>query len=113
TDLGRACCLSRRVDHLKCWVERLHHVVPIAGSEPFLDPGRIHLTSDEACAIHGRGQWLRAAHSTEPAADDEFTREISVEMFFPGCAKGFERALHNSLAADVNPGTGRHLSIHR
>ncbi len=113
TDRGRALCLSRLVDQLQCLIERWHHVVAIAGRKPFLDPCRIHLNPDEACAIHGRGQRLRAAHSTEPAADDEFTREISIEMFFPGRAKGFERALHNSLAADVNPGTGRHLSIHR
>src|SRR6266571_4099207 len=99
TDRGRALCLSRLVDQLQCLIERLHHVVAIAGRKPFLDPRRIHLNPDEACAIHGRGQRLRAAHSTEPAADDEFTREISIEMFFPGRAKGFERALHNSLAA--------------
>ena len=35
------------------------------------------------------------------------------KCFSPGRAKGFERALHNPLAADVDPGTGRHLSIHR
>ena len=88
-------------------------MVAISGSEPLLDPHRIYFDPDEACAIHGRGQRLGAAHSTEAAADDEFTCEASVEMFFSRCAKRFERALHDPLAADVNPGTGCHLSIHR
>src|SRR5206468_6767444 len=99
TNRNRALCLSCLVDQLQCLLVRCCHVVAVAGREPFLDPRRIYLNPDEACAIHGRGQRLRAAHSTEAAADDELTREIPVEMFFPRRAKGFEGALHNSLAA--------------
>ena len=28
-------------------------------------------------------------------------------------SESLERALHDSLAADVNPGASRHLSVHR
>ena len=34
-------------------------------------------------------------------------------MFASGCGESFERALHNSLTAYVNPGTSGHLSVHR
>ena len=34
-------------------------------------------------------------------------------MFSPGSGKSFKRTLHDPLAADVNPRTGRHLSVHR
>ena len=34
-------------------------------------------------------------------------------MFASGCGESFKRALHNSLTAYVNPGTGGHLSVHR
>ena len=88
-------------------------MIAITGSEPFLDPRRIHFYTDEAGTVHGRGQRLRPAHSAEAAANNEFAGEIPTEMFLTRCAKGFECALHNSLAPDVNPGTSSHLSIHR
>src|SRR5262249_19919774 len=34
-------------------------------------------------------------------------------MFSPGSSESFEGALHDPLATDVNPRTGRHLSVHR
>jgi hypothetical protein len=34
-------------------------------------------------------------------------------MFSPRSGKGFKRSLHDPLTADINPRTGRHLSIHR
>src|SRR4030095_2456824 len=34
-------------------------------------------------------------------------------MFAPSSGKSFERALHNSLTADVDPGACGHLSVHR
>ena len=88
-------------------------MIAITGREPFLDPCRIHFHADEAGAIHGCSQWLGSSHSTEAAANDEFAGEIPTEMFLACRAKGLECALHNSLAADVNPGTSGHLSIHR
>ena len=34
-------------------------------------------------------------------------------MFPPGSSESFKRTLHDPLATDVNPRTGRHLSVHR
>src|SRR5262245_34866602 len=34
-------------------------------------------------------------------------------MFASGCSESFKRALHDSLAADVNPGARSHLAVHR
>ncbi len=33
-------------------------------------------------------------------------------MFFARCGKCFERSLHDSLRADVDPRTGGHLTVH-
>ena len=67
----------------------------------------------KARAIHRRGQRLRAAHSAEAAADNEFACRAIRRNVFARRGEGFERALHDSLAADVDPRTGGHLSIHR
>ena len=113
TDRKRLSIFARCFNQLERFIDRPRDLVAVTALQSLLDPRRIDVNTDKNGAVHGRGKRLRAAHSTEPAADDEFTREISIEMFLPRRAKGFECALHNSLAADVNPGTGRHLSIHR
>ena len=33
-------------------------------------------------------------------------------MFLRSCSEGFKRALHDSLAADIDPRSGGHLAVH-
>jgi hypothetical protein len=55
---------------------------------------------------------LRAAHSTEAAGKNKFSFERPAKMLTASRGKCLECALHNPLTADVDPGTGSHLSVH-
>src|SRR5262249_14143106 len=69
--------------------------------------------AEKRSTVHRRRQWLRTTHAAEAAGQNEFSVERSAEMLPPGSSKSFKRTLHDSLATDVNPRTGRHLSVHR
>ena len=94
------------------FIERGDHKVAIAGLQALLDTFGVNVNSQEGRAGHGRGQWLRATHAAHATAHDELAREIAAKMFLACCRKSFERSLHNSLRANVNPGTCGHLPIH-
>src|SRR4029077_11133295 len=49
----------------------------------------------------------------EATGQNQFSLERSAEMFQPSRGKSFKRTLHDSLATDINPRTGSHLSVHR
>ena len=90
----------------------MRHPVAISGGEALLDSGWIYIDTEKTCAIHGRRQRLRTAHATESATDDELAFERSAEVFLRGRGERLERTLHNSLAADIDPGASRHLAVH-
>ena len=73
---------------------------------------RIDVDAEESRACHGRGQRLRSAHSAHSAADNQLAGKIAAEMFLAGGGERFERSLHDSLRADVDPRTGGHLPVH-
>src|SRR5437870_5323979 len=56
---------------------------------------------------------MRAAHSAKAASQNEFSLKRAAEMLAPGSGESFKCPLHNSLATDVNPRAGSHLSVHR
>ena len=93
-------------------VERLRHPIAITGGEAFLDSGWIYLDSEKTSAVHGRRQRLRTAHTTEPTTDDEPALKCAAEVFLRGRGERLERTLHNSLAANIDPGASRHLAVH-
>jgi hypothetical protein len=101
------------VDQFKRLIERVRDLVAVTALQSFLDPGRIHFHSEKHRAVHGRSQRLRAAHPAEPAGQDEFSIKRPTKMLACSCRESFECSLHDSLAAYVNPGTRRHLSVHR
>jgi hypothetical protein len=57
-------------------------------------------------------QRLRTAHAAQTSGQDPFAREIVVVVLFARFHKRLEGALHDALAADVDPATGRHLAVH-
>ena len=77
-----------------------------------LDARGIDIDSQEASAIHGGRERLSAAHAAHAAGDDQSAQQRSAEMRASGSGEGFVSALHDSLARDVDPGTGGHLAIH-
>ena len=109
---NRLVIFARDVDQLKRFIERPRDFVAIATLQSLFDPRRIDIDAEKKRAIHGRGERLRAAHSTKSAGHDQFSFERSAEMFAARFGKCLERALHDSLAADVNPRARRHLPVH-
>ena len=88
-------------------------LVAITARQSLLDSRAIDFDAKEKRAIHCRGQRLRATHSAEAAGNNKLSFERTAKMFHPGSGESFERSLHDSLAADVNPRARRHLAIHR
>ena len=93
-------------------VERGDHEIAVARLQSLLDALGININPEKSRACHGRRQWLSAAHSAHAAADDQLACEIAAKMLLARRRKGLKRPLHDSLRADVNPGTGRHLTVH-
>ena len=58
------------------------------------------------------GQRLRAAHAAQAGGQDPLARQVVVVVLAAGFDEGLEGALHDALAADVDPAAGRHLAVH-
>ena len=67
-------------EHLQRFVERAGHAVAVAGLDAALYARGIHLDAEEARAVHGRGQRLRAAHSAHAAGNHELAGQRSAEV---------------------------------
>ena len=59
-----------------------------------------------------RRQRLRAAHAAEAGGEDPLAFEVAVVMLAAHLDEGFVGALHDALAADVDPAAGGHLAVH-
>ncbi len=93
-------------------VEGVSDAIAVAAIEAALDAGGIDIDAEEARTVHGGGEGLGAAHAAHAAGDDEFAGEGSTEVLFGERGKGFVSALHDALAADVDPGASGHLTVH-
>ena len=60
-----------------------------------------------------RRQRLRAAHTAQTSGQNPTPFPIAIEVLTTRFDKGFIRALHDALRANVNPTARRHLSIHK
>ena len=63
-------------------------------------------------AGHRRRERLRAAHAAEPAGQDPLVGELAAVVLPPRFGEGLVGALHDALAADVDPRARRHLAVH-
>ena len=87
-------------------------LVEIAGAQAHLDAARLAFDGEHRGARHRRGQRLRAAHAAEAGGQDPLAREAAAIVPPAGLDEGLVGALHDALAADVDPGAGRHLAVH-
>ena len=102
----------RGVEDGERFVESRSAAVQVVCVEPHLDTPRITFDRQHGCTRHGRRQRLRAAHAAQAAGEDPFSLQIAAVVLPAGLGKGFVGALHDALAADVDPRTGRHLAEH-
>ena len=56
------------------------HPVAVPGFDPAADALRVDVDAEEGCAVHGRGQRLRAAHAAEAGGDHQPARQRAAEV---------------------------------
>src|SRR3546814_5819801 len=111
-DRHRLALGARFADDRQRLVQAVGRAVEVAGLEAPLDPARLALDGEHRGAGHGSGQRLGATHAAEPGGQDPFALQAAAEMPAADLDEGLVRALHDALAADVDPGAGRHLAVH-
>ena len=104
-----AACLR---DDRQRFVEIVGLPVEIARAQPHLDARRLAFDRKAGRAGHHRGERLRAAHAAEAGGEDPFACEIAAIVLAAELDECLVGALHDALAADVDPGAGRHLAVH-
>src|SRR5262249_38813371 len=105
--------LPRLVNQFERFIKRPRDLIAVTAFQALLYPRGIDFNPEKNRTVHRRGERLRATHAAEAAGQNEFSVERPTEVFSPGSGKSFKRTLDNSLTTDVNPRTGRHLSVHR
>ena len=97
---------------LESCVEAGRRVVEVTGIEPFLNSGFIAFNCQHGGAGHGRSERLGAAHAAQTCSQNPLAGEIAAEVSSSHRDKCLVGALDDSLAADVNPRAGGHLTVH-
>jgi hypothetical protein len=111
-DRQRLPVARRPLDERQRLVEPGRADIEIARIEPLLDALRPALDCEHRGARHGRRERLRAAHPAQTRGQDPAAGETAAVMLSAHLDKGFVGALHDALAADVDPRAGRHLAVH-
>ncbi len=110
---GARCARAARIfDHGHGLFQRFGARVEIAGFQAFFDAAILRFHGEHGGTGQRCGQRLRAAHAAEAAGENPFAGQAAAEMLAADFDKGLVGALHDALAADVDPGAGGHLPIH-
>ena len=108
-------CLTRprpAFDHRQRFVQRSGLLVHVAGANSEVDAVRVALHRQAAGAGHHRRERLRPSHAPESGGQDPASAQIAVVVLSSDFDEGLVGALHNPLAADVDPRPRRHLAVH-
>ena len=99
-------------DQLESVIQIVGPRIEVAGPQARLNRLHAAFHCDHRCAIHGRCQRLSAAHATEPSSQYPPAFERAVEVLSSQFRERFIGPLNDALGTDINPGSGRHLSVH-
>ena len=88
-------------------------LVEVARLEPAPDPVAVDLDAQRHALVHRHRQRLRAAHPAEPGGERDRPGQRAAEAPPRDLREALVGALHDALAADVDPGAGGHLAVHR
>ena len=94
-------------------VEVVGDLVEVPGLEAALDPLAVDLDAQRHAAVHRHGERLRAAHAAEAGRQRDRAGERAAEAAARDLGEALVGALHDALAADVDPRARRHLAVHR
>ncbi len=86
--------------------------VDVAGAQAEIDRRRAAFDRQQRRPGHRRRQRLRAAHAAEARGENPFAGEIAAKMLAAHFGEGLVGALHDALAADVDPRARGHLAVH-
>jgi hypothetical protein len=86
--------------------------VQVARAQAEVDAALLALDVERHRARKGGGQRLRAAHAAQAGGEDPLSGKAAGVVLAAGFGEGFVGALHDALAADVDPRAGRHLPVH-
>ena len=100
------------LDQLERVIQIVGPRIEVAGPQARLDRLHAAFHCDHRGAIHGRCQRLGAAHATEPRSQYPPAFERAAKVLSGQFCKRFIGSLNDALGADINPGSGRHLSVH-
>ncbi len=87
-------------------------LVDVAGAQAEIDAALLAFDVQRAGAGQRRGQRLRAAHAAQAGGQHPAALQVAVVMLAARLDEGFVGALHDALAADVDPAAGGHLAVH-
>jgi hypothetical protein len=87
-------------------------LVQVARAQAEVDAALLAFDGERAGAGQRGGQGLGAAHAAQAGREDPLAREVVFVVLAAGLDEGLEGALHDALAADVDPAAGRHLAVH-
>jgi hypothetical protein len=87
-------------------------LVHVARAQAEVDAALLALDVERAGAGQRGGQRLGAAHAAQAGGEDPLAREVAVVVLAAGLDEGLVGALHDALAADVDPAAGGHLAVH-
>ena len=93
-------------------VEAARLFVEVAAAQAEVDPALLALDGQRHRAGEGGGQRLRAAHAAEAGGQDPAPGQIAAVVLPARFDEGLVGALHDALAADVDPRAGGHLAVH-
>ena len=87
-------------------------LVEIAGAESEIDASLVAFHTENAEARHGGRQGLGAAHAAETGCQHPSAGGLAAVVLAARLGEGLIGSLHDALAADVDPGSRRHLAVH-
>jgi len=100
------------LEHGKCFVERLRLCVHVAGFQTLVDAALPAFNRQHVESRHRGRQRLRAAHAAETGRENPLAIRLIVEVAPAHFGERFIGALHDALAADIDPRPGGHLAVH-
>jgi len=93
-------------------VEIVGLIVEVLGAQTEIDARLLAFDVQRTGTGKGGRQRLRTAHAAQPRGEDPFALQRPSVVLAPSLDEGFVGALHDALAADVDPRASGHLAVH-
>ena len=96
-----------------CVFKRVGNFVQVSGFYSTINSPSIYIDAQSNAVVHCDGKRLCTAHAAKARSQCDGARECAIKFASGNFGEALVRSLQNSLSANVNPRTCRHLAIHR